>query len=503
MTMKIYNYRNIVTYWCQLAVVIYSFIGYSQVKAGTLEKPNVLFIAVDDLRPELGCYGKSNIHSPNIDRLANSGIVFTNAYANYPVCGASRASLLSGVYPSESRFLKWNCSQDDDIPGIVSLPMHFRNNNYETVSLGKVYNNFDDGKGSWVKNWRPPVSTTDWDYQSKAGIQIFEERNAERFKNNRLRNNDNLPQRGPAYERADVPDIAYDDGRIAMKAIEQLQEFQNSSDPFFLAVGFHKPHLPFNAPEKYWAIYDKDDIKLPSNYDLPQNAPESAKFNWPELRAYYDIPSDGPLPDSTALNLIHGYYACISYVDAQIGKVLNALEEYGLAQNTIVVLWGDHGWFLGEHGFWSKHSNLRIGAHAPLIVKVPWMQAGFKIDNLVEFVDIYPTLCKLAGLSLPIHLQGESLVPMIENPESVEKRPIFFRNGNGETIIAGPYAYTEWIDYDTGKVKESMLFNHQSDPQENINIAEQAEYKELILNLHNQLYEHLKLRDRINIAPKR
>jgi arylsulfatase A-like enzyme len=462
-------------------------------------KPNVLFIAVDDLRPELGCYGKSYIKSPNIDRLAERGMLFTNAYVNYPVCGPSRASLLSGIYPSSKRFIKWNCSQDEEVPGIVSLPMYFRNNNYQTVSLGKVYNNFEDGKGSWDKNWRAPITTTLWDYQSKEGIRIFEQQNKDRYKNASFQNYNNLPKRGLPYEKPDIPDIAYHDGQIANRAIEELQGFQNSGQPFFLAVGFHKPHLPFNAPEKYWDLYEEKDIKIPSNNYFPKSAPEAAMFNWSELRAYYGIPERGPVSDTMAYNLIHGYYACVSYVDAQIGKVLNALESLGLASNTIIVLWGDNGWFLDEHGFWSKHGNFERAVHIPLIVKVPWDNSGQKVEALIESVDIYPTLCELTGLSLPFHLQGKSFTPLIDNPSQPWKEAIFYRMGKGETILTHNFAYTEWINYKTEKPYARMLYDHLSDPEENINIAELSGNKKIVEELHEKLLKHIKERDKVII----
>ena len=471
---------------------------HAQVDVTKPDKPNVLFIAVDDLRPELGCYGKINIKSPNIDRLANSGIVFFNAYSNYPVCGPSRASLLSGIYPGNTRFLTWNCAQDKDTPGIVSLPMHFRNNGYKTVSLGKVYNNFEDGKGSWNLNWRPPITTTEWDYQSKEGIRIFEERNKDRFKDTRIRDNNNLPQRGPACEHPDVSDITYMDGRIANRAIEELQGFQNSAEPFFLAVGFHKPHLPFNAPKKYWDLYDRKDIKLPANYYFSENAPDIAKFNWPELRAYYGIPKEGPVDDTTAINMIHGYYACVSYVDAQIGKVLNSLEELGLSDNTIVILWGDHGWFLGEHGFWTKHSNFKKGPHAPLILKVPWKKSGLKTEALVEFVDVYPTLCDLAELSLPIHLQGKSFAPLIDDPDLAWKEAIFYRMG-GETILTKTHSYTEWSNSKTGEISACMLYDLRKDPEENVNISGLSENKNVMQKLQDILHAHIQNRNKLII----
>lgn len=464
----------------------------AQSRAVKPEKPNILFIVVDDLRTELGCYGKSNIYSPNIDRLAKSGIVFTNAYCNYAQCMSSRASLLSGLYPSNTRYTA-GASQDKDTPGIVSLPMYFKNNNYKTVSLGKVYHFFDDGKGSWDKNWRPPVTTTAYgDYQSPESIDIFEKKCKQWQEDLGIRIEDKYPLKfGPYYEKPDVPDILYMDGKIAYKAVEELQNFKNNSEPFFLAVGFHKPHLPFNAPLKYWNMYDRDDFKIPYNYFFPKNAPEAAMSNWEELRRFNGIPQEGPVPDSIAYNLIHGYYACVSYVDAQVGLVLDAVERLGLSNNTIIILLGDHGWFLGEHGFWAKISNFERAVHAPLILKVPWKSLGLKTDALVEFVDIYPTLCDLAGFDLPIHLQGKSFAPLLDNLVLPWKEMVFYRTG-GETILTKNYSYTEWINKKTGEPDARMLYDRKADPDENINIAELLENNKLIKELHEKLHAHLK-----------
>ena len=431
-----------------------------------LSKPNVLFIMVDDLRPQLGCYGQQ-IVSPNINRLAKKGQLFTRAYVNYPVCGPSRASVLSGLYASRARFDSWNCSQDKDVPGVISLPMLFRNNNYKTISIGKVYNNFEDGKGSWDEIWRPSVSTTQWDYQTKEGIKIFEKLNSADEENTATRNNKNLPKRGVPFERADVTDVTYEDGRIANRAIENLQQLKNSSAPFFLAVGFNKPHLPFNAPAKYWELYDEKQIKLAQNPSKPKGA------------------------------LIHGYYACVSYVDSQIGRVLNELEDLGLDNNTIVVLWGDHGWQLGEHGLWGKGVNYKNALQIPLIFKVPGKKSEVRQDGLVESVDIYPTICDLVGLTKPFHLQGRSFVPLLDHLEAGGKAAVYSRtNSGGETIITKTHSYTEFFDQQ-GTLIARMLYDLQVNPAENNNIAERVENKELVADLSEKLNSHMIERDSI------
>ncbi|MEX2568182.1 MAG: sulfatase [Cyclobacteriaceae bacterium] len=465
----------------------------------TLKQPNILFIMVDDLRPELGCYGQSHIQSPNIDRLASMGQLFTQAYVNYPVCGPTRAILLSGLYGSPNRFNGWNCSQDKDVPGLVSLPMHFKNNHYTTVSLGKVYNNFEDGKGSWDEIWRPATSTTAWDYQSKDGISIFENLNRERRLDTRPRNNQNLPKRGLAFENPEIEDVAYEDGRIATKAMEKLQEFKVTGEAFFLAVGFKKPHLPFNAPKKYWDLYDKEEIHLPDNHYPPKNAPKESLHNFGELRAYSNIPNDGPFSEELSRDLIHGYYACVSYVDAQVGRVLEELENLGLEENTIVVLWGDHGWQLGEHELWCKHANFITSNRIPLIFKIPGKLSNVKQEALVETVDIYPTLCELAGLNPPLHVQGKSFVPLLDNPEAEGKKALFSRsNLGGETILTKTHSYTEFYDKE-GQLKANMLFDLRNDPEENENVVDRPQNQEIIANMSEMLRNHMVDRNTISL----
>jgi len=447
-------------------------------------KPNVLFIAVDDLRPELGTFGASHIKSPCIDKLSEEGMVFTRAYCNIPVCGASRASIMSGIRPNRHRFLNYNCWQDKDVPGVVSLPMHFRNNGYSTVSLGKVYHHIQDGKGSWGRTWHPRA-------ENASGWRDYR-------KNENLMHEENGTTRGFPYECADVPDEAYFDGKIANEAIIQLKQFRKDGQPFFLAVGFLKPHLPFNAPEKYWNLYDPKKIELPAFMRKPDNAPDECMHNFGELRAYYSIPPEGPVSDSTAYKLIHGYYACVSYTDAQVGKVLDALEELGLAENTIVILWGDHGWHLGEHGLWCKHCNFEKVLHTPLILKAPGKKPGQETDALVEYVDIYPTLCELAGLPLPFHLQGESLAPLLDNPSQPWKEAVYSRWIRGETIITKQHTYTEWHNDNSGFVSR-MLYNLDDDPEETANISEKPENAGLVEYLHKKLSSHIKNRDRIDL----
>ena len=462
-----------------------------------LHQPNILFLMVDDLRPELGCYDQAHIKSPNIDRLARMGQLFTQAYVNYPVCGPSRAILLSGLYGSPNRFNGWNCSQDQDVPGLVSLPMHFKNNNYTTVSLGKVYNNFEDGKGSWTEVWRPAMTTTAWDYQSEEGISIFKRLNEDRQYNTQARNNQNLPNRGPAFESPEVQDVVYEDGRIASKAMEKLQEFKGSGEAFFMAVGFKKPHLPFNAPKRYWDLYDREEIELPDNFYPPKNAPKESLHSYSELRAYSNIPNEGPFSEELSKALIHGYYASVSYVDSQVGRVLDELENLGLDESTIVVLWGDHGWQLGEHALWCKHSNFNTSTLIPLIFKIPGKSANIKQEALVETVDLYPTLCDLAGINSPLHVQGKSFVKLLDDPKAEGKNAIYSRsNLGGETVLTKTHAYTEFYD-SKGTLKSKMLFDLANDPDENENTVDKPQNKAIVAQMSELLKNHMVNRNSI------
>jgi arylsulfatase A-like enzyme len=270
---------------------------------------------------------------------------------------------------------------------------------------------------------------------------------------------------------------------------------KKKNQPFFLAVGFAKPHLPFVAPKRYWDLYDPAKIELASNPFHPKGAPEYAIMPGGELRSYHGIPK-GSIPDDLARQLKHGYYAAISYMDAQLGRVLDELEKQGLAQNTIVVLWGDHGWKLGEHEAWCKHSNCENDTNAPLLLTVPGMkQAGAKTRGLVEFVDIYPTLCELANLPLPAHLEGTSFKPLLDDPEKPWKRAAFSQyprktpDGNlmGYSMRTDRYRFTAWTDRDdSSRILATELYDHAVDPQENVNIAPKPESQSLVKELQSQ-----------------
>lgn len=448
------------------------------------EKPNVLFLAVDDLRTELGSYGADPIISPNIDRLAETGTRFERAYCMVPTCGASRASLMTGLRPTPNRFVRYTARIDEQTPDVTALHTHFKNNGYRTISLGKILHYPADTAEGWSEPaWRPdrsyPKESTDivgWDKPADLKERIAQSKN----------------KRMP-FASFDVDDDALGDGKVAAEAVRQLGKLAKDDSPFFLAVGFFKPHLPFNAPKRYWDLYDDADIDLPDNYHPPQDAPEEAIHNFGELRSYGNIPKTGPVSDAMARTMIRGYYACVSYTDAQVGRVLDALDRLGLRENTIVVLWGDHGWNLGEHTLWCKHCTFENAMRAPLLIRTPQQVAqrrGNETRALAEFIDIYPTLCDLAGLKKPSHLEGQSLVPLIKNPESSGKGFAVGRFRNGDTIRTDRWRYTEYTSAENsgkGATVARMLYDHTRDPAENFNLAMRPEYKQVIGELSREL----------------
>lgn len=447
------------------------------------ERPNVLFLAVDDLRPELACYGKSHIHSPHIDALAARGVLFERAYCMVPTCGASRASLMTGIRPARDRFVNYLAWAEKDAPNVVTLNTHFKQNGYTTISLGKIFHHKTDSSEGWSEvPWRPTKG--DWHDQPAKQRDIREHKQK-------------YPQRttvrGKPYESFDAADEEYRDGEVASRAIEYLEKLaQIPQEPFFLAVGFYKPHLPFCAPKKYWDLYDFDSIKLPENNYPPKNAPVGAVHDSGELRAYATIPPKGPVSEETARRLIHGYYACVSFTDAQIGRVIDALDRHGLSDNTIVVLWGDHGWQLGEHGMWNKHSCFETSMHAPLLVAAPRAEAkpGTRVRALVEFIDIYPTLCELTGLPSPEHLHGESMVRLMKNPKTPWKDYAIGRYKAGDTIRSETHRFSEFRTA-RGQITGSMLYDHQNDPAETQNVVAEPANRSVSMKLAEELMRRM------------
>lgn len=441
-------------------------------KDGRHEKLNVLMLIVDDLRPELNCYGATYMKTPNIDRFAQSGVLFENAYCNVPVSGASRASLLSGLRPGNTRFWDVTAEIDIEAPGTITLPQHFRENGYLTISNSKVIHGANDAKErSWDEVWKPQLKSSTWrDYLGEENLSVEKQKG------------------GPApYECLDVEDNAYSDGKTADKTIEDLRHLAESGQPFFLAAGILKPHLPFNAPKKYWDMYPESSISLPSTFDFDRTGiPELAFHNYNEIRYYNSVPTEGAIPAEEAMKLIRGYRAAVSYSDAQVGRILDELERLGLDKNTIVILFGDHGWSLGDHGQWCKHSNFDIVTNAPMIIRIPSCKRTGVEKKVVEFVDIYPTLCEAAGISIPAHVEGDSMVKLINGKDKAWKDCAIVKWHGGVSYMDRKYAYTMWSDK-KGNYKGQMLFLHDNDALETENVAEKTEYQDVVKKLREEI----------------
>jgi len=384
------------------------------------DKPNVLFISVDDLRPELGCYGKKLVKSPNIDKLAETGTIFNRAYCQQALCMPSRASLLTGRRPDTTKVYGFTVDFRDNIPNVVTLPEYFKACGYHTQALDKTFHK-DDSQSWSVPHWvsKQPI------YHSNEGKKILEYIKEEP----RITYTWDLgagkkktkPAGGLPWEAPDVPDNQLRDGDIADHAIKALNLIKDK--PFFLAVGFLKPHIPYVAPKKYWNLYDKNKLPLADNPFPPEDVPKCALYNWNDLRHYHGIPKVGPVSDEQARSLIHGYYACVSFVDAQVGRLIAELEKLKLRKRTIIILWGDNGYQLGEHGMWDKHSIFETSVHCPMIINVPGQRLkGAKTDALVEFVDIYPSLCDICGLPLPEGLEGISFKPLLRRSKTTMEK---------------------------------------------------------------------------------
>ncbi|HOZ47246.1 MAG TPA: sulfatase [Candidatus Hydrogenedentes bacterium] len=452
---------------------------------------NVLFIAVDDLRPQLGCYGDKVVKSPNLDRLAADGTVFTRAYCQQAVCSPSRTSLLTGrrpdttlVYDLETHFRK-------TIPDVVTLPEQFKREGYHAQGLSKLYHGGLDDAQSWSVPWWKPEAQT---YHLPQNVTDLAKRTAEAQAAGVKPSQIGRWPRGVPTEAPDIADNELADGKTADRAIEVLNAIKGG--PFFLGVGFLKPHLPFIAPKKYWDLYPRDQLSLADNPFAPKDCPQYALTNWGELRHYVGVPKVGPLSDEQALELIHGYYACASYTDAQIGRVVDALERLGLRDNTVIVVWGDHGWQLGEHGLWCKHTNFETSVHAPLICSAPKQKTrGVSCDALVEFVDIYPSMCELCGVPLPDGLEGASFAPLLDEPARPWKTAAFsqyprYVDGVGRimgySMRTDRYRLTEWRGLEKD-FTEYELYDHETDPKENVNIAQRPENAALVKQLAAQL----------------
>lgn len=439
-------------------------------------RPNILLILVDDLKPSFGAYGDSWVHSPNLDRLAARGMRFDHAYCNQAVCAPSRNNLLIGSRSTSTGIYSLGYHFRRSLPNAITLPQHFKNHGYHTAGIGKVFH-IGHGNVNDDLSWSVP-------FQADKVIDYVlpESTDGQLTKEQALFSN--LPAaglpRGAAWEKADVDDGAYADGRIAAEGIQRIQAYAASGQTFFLALGFTKPHLPFCAPTKYWDLYDPVNLPMPEVLTPPRGAPAYAGKTLGELNQYKPIPEKSPLTEETTRTLIHGYYASLSYMDAQVGRVLTELTRLGLDSNTIVVLWGDHGYHLGDHGMWTKHTNYEQATRIPLVIAAPGAtRPGTSSSALVETVDVFPTLCDLAGLPAPPGSQpidGISLVPLCQgNHEHVRDHAYHcYPRGRrlGRAIRTARFRLVEWKEIG-GPVAsaEYELYDYRTDPAESENLA--------------------------------
>jgi arylsulfatase A-like enzyme len=444
-------------------------------------RPNVLFIAVDDLRVELGCFGSTHVQSPHIDRLAQRGTVFTHAYCQQTVCNPSRASMLTGMRPDTLRVWDLPTHFREKRPQTVTLPQLFKQYGYHTQCIGKIFHNWrqDRWKGDPVSWSVPSVLHYNSHYNDTPQVEGDLPPNLASGKGTRR-----------MTECRDVPDNAYFDGRVADSAIKALRQLKQANDPFFLAVGFWKPHLPFNAPKRYWDMYDRQTISVPTLLDAPIGAPEIAlteyRFN-------------GRKEPGHLRELHHGHLAAISYLDAQVGRVLNELDALGLRDNTVVVFWSDHGHHIGEHGLLRKTTLFELDARVPIIIATPKHAGGRRSHALVELLDVFPTLTELCTPPAPGDIEGVSLVPLLDNPNRSVKpaaltqiaRPAYPRGKPpqvmGYSIRTMHYRYTEWRDFKTGAVKARELYDHGQDARETVNVAGEARHAKVMESLAEQL----------------
>jgi arylsulfatase A-like enzyme len=458
---------------------------------------NVLILYVDDLRPEINCYGKSKLITPGIDRLAKRSLVFNKAYCQVPVCMPSRVSTLSGMYArntGQGRLRRL-------LPkGKPSLPGHFKANEYDTISIGKVYHFNQDDPESWTKRY------TDTFHERKyvcdgwcAGYQLAENLKGRTYAKTG-RNQSALT------ECVDAPDNAYPDGATADKAVADIEKYSKSGKPLFLAAGFYRPHLPWVAPKKYWDMYKREEIDLAKNQYFPKNA--ISRNTWGDLVHYGDkiVNAAGSkrtdwnaenfpvLPEDKQRELIHGYWACVSFVDAQIGRILDALDETGMRDNTMVVMLSDHGWQLGEHRLWSKCSNYEEAVRVPFMISAPGITKGDKTDGLSELVDVYPTCCEFAGLPVPGHVEGVSMMPLLKNPSREWKKAAFNIWGGAKSMRTERYRLTRYGKpmpkggrYQLPGTGVYELYDYQTDPQGNENIAADPKNQALLGRLMIQM----------------
>lgn len=475
------NLENILICPLQRLISLVAVLLFTASSTHAAERLNVLFIAADDLRPDLGCYGNAQVKSPNLDRLAKRALLFNRAYCQQAVCNPSRASLLTGRRPDTLRIWDLPTHFRSNLPDVVALPQYFKQHGYFAQNIGKIFHNYRQTIQGDHDSWSvPAVMHFDNHGNDKAVVQ------------GELPPNLAMDQK---CDQRDVPDDAYFDGRVANLAVDALRKLRDSAQPFFLGLGFWKPHSPYNAPKRYWDLYSRDAISLPGNPDWPEGAPRIA---WHDSREILST-SARTLSPAAVREIRHGYLANISYFDAQLGKVLDELDRLVLTDKTVIVFWSDHGFHLGEHSLWAKTSNFELDARVPLMIATPGMtSAGMKTDSIAELLDLYPTLVELCGLPKPAGLEGVSLAPVVASPGvevrrvalSQHPRPAYYEgapDAMGYSIRTDRFRYTEWRDWKSGATTARELYDHNRDPDETRNLANDSTHDRELAECAQQL----------------
>jgi arylsulfatase A-like enzyme len=522
-----------------LLILTLCSVSFVQAQKQNKNKPNILFIAIDDLKPELGCYGNKIIKTPNIDRLAKMGTVFMNNYCQQAVCGPTRASLMTGLRPDATKVWDLKTKMRDVVPDIVTLPQYLISQGYTTSGVGKIYHpscvdkKFDEL--SWSVPFLKPQSS---DYANGLGDPAMKHYQKAETKaaiagtsqlDKKEKDSDGENIVGsvkPSSECIDVPDNAYEDGVDALIAKDAIIKLSKEKSPFFFAVGFHKPHLPFVSPKKYWDLYKREDMPIAAFQQHAANEVFVAYESSGELRNYTDIPEyctlskeelRAGMKTEKQKELIHAYYAAVSYTDAQVGILLNTLDSLGLLNNTVIVLWGDHGWHLGDHDMWGKHTNFEQSTRSPLIFAAPGLTPG-QTKSLSEHVDVFPTICDLANLPIPTNLQGKSLKSVMQNKQAVvhdfamsqyprklkpaDVKTLGYTDGKlmGYSLRTDKYRYTIWFNnsfrsnqpYAESRIYAKELYDYVNDPLEKINVANDKSYQKIENDLNQKMIGYLK-----------
>ena len=474
-------------------VSIYGCIDRLDNKSKSRKPKNILFIAVDDLKPLLGCYGDTLIISPNIDKLASEGFILTNNHCQQAVCAPSRASILTGKRPDYTQVWDLKTMIRDKNPDIVTMPQYFKQLGYQSAAVGKIFDYRSVDKLADSLSWS--FKYDNFKHNSKIGREYVK------------------TKEHVSYEITDVPDSMTADGEVVRRSNAYLRKFSKMNKPFFMAVGFFKPHLPFVVPRKYWDLYDPEKIQLPPYRKDPVGAPYYATQPSWELRSgYVDIPKDfdAEIPVDKQKILIRGYHAAVSFIDKQIGNVLDELDRLGLKENTVIVLWGDHGWHLGDHNMFCKHTNYEQATRAPLIFSVSGGLKGVS-SSPTEFVDVYPTLCQLAGVETPAGLDGKSLVPLFEGkvnkvkdfavsqfPREGDKMGYAFRNNRYRYVIWLKKNYMANEKFNQDQVVDEELYDYKVDPLETKNLAFEKKYLTVKNKMKNQAFNFFRQQEVIS-----